>query len=1068
MRRVGIILLLIICSHPLFAKIRVPAADKIRAREFVAAHDSIRRADRDDIILMLLDSAVYYCNKDDFDIAESYAMQSIYVSKNIFGEYGVPYTLSITILGNIYRNTAAYDKAEKCYKEGIHMHRLVFLLDSNPFFYGVSLNNLGLLYSDQGKYKKAIKCFSQALPCVYVRTGPNDSTYCSLLNNLGLAYKNLGDFEKAEYYYSAVLAMPPSVSGANRITSLTGMGVLSCSQGDYKQAEKYYLEAVRFSKEEFGEKSLKYAHATYFLSEMYLNIGDYEKAESYLLTTLQIRKDILGENHDDYAETLRGYSMYLQCIGDYEKAEQLLQQALQICQEVHGERHPMVAAILNDLGIVCEHRNKYKLAEECFIKALDIEKGILRGEHYQMTSTLNNLGMLYLETREYEKAESYLSQSLQITEKAYGKKSPENAMILNNIAYLCSQKGDFKKAEKYYLQALSIDANTKGINSNSYLTTSSNLGWLYYDKKDYSSAKKYFQQNALLYKEHFLSTTNFMSEQQRDHYRGKMRMVYERSCPLLTYRAYPSDASLGCLGYDNELFYKGLLLTTSNAIRRSVLESGDTLLIQQWEMLASMKQQMMVLEEKDPQSPYLEKLRRETESLEKEVTRTSAAYRENLRQWNITWDSVRSVLKPNQVAIEFMSASLKRDSSMYCALLLRDTCSLPIMIPLFEEKEVAGSVDVSTPFAIDRIYAYDGYGKQLSHIVWEKLKPYVRPGDEVFFAPTGVLHLLAIENLPYDNAHTMADIYRMIRLSSTRELVLNKQAISHQQATLYGGIYYQQMDSATMSAMSGKYKQRDMAVSFANDTTKRALANYLPGTKKEIEEIQSILQGQKIEVSIYSNDTACEESVKSLSGKQQNILHLATHGFFWEKSTITFVDAMDCCGLLFAGANMALAGNSARIPKGVDDGILTAKEISLLDFRKADIVVLSACETARGDISGEGVFGLQRAFKMAGAQTILMALWKVDDAATQMLMTSFYRNLSAGQSKREAFRNAQQTVRNYEEKEIVTMNSSYSAADKYKKKGKSVSSENREESAKTIITHPYQSPYYWAGFILLD
>ena len=144
----------------------------------------------------------------------------------------------------------------------------------------------------------------------------------------------------------------------------------------------------------------------------------------------------------------------------------------------------------------------------------------------------------------------------------------------------------------------------------------------------------------------------------------------------------------------------------------------------------------------------------------------------------------------------------------------------------------------------------------------------------------------------------------------------------------------------------------------------------------------------------------------------------------------TTIDPLERCGLLFAGANTALSGRSDRLPQGVDDGVLTAKELSVLDFRNTDIVVMSACETGLGDISGEGVFGLQRAFKMAGVQTIIMSLWKVDDNATQLLMTEFYRNwiLSNGKLfKRAAFRKAQNTVRSR-----------------------------------------YSNPVDWAGFIILD
>jgi CHAT domain-containing protein len=297
------------------------------------------------------------------------------------------------------------------------------------------------------------------------------------------------------------------------------------------------------------------------------------------------------------------------------------------------------------------------------------------------------------------------------------------------------------------------------------------------------------------------------------------------------------------------------------------------------------------------------------------------------------------------------------------------------------------------------------------------------------------------------------------------------------------------------------------------------MAYDLPGTKIEVDSIEFMLKQKHVRVNTYRGRSATEESFKALSGQGKNILHLATHGFYWpekeaqqqkfftQNSTIESdvqqalpIDPLNRCGLLFAGANTALGGHSNRLDKGVQDGILTAKEISALDLRGADIVVLSACETGLGDVSGEGVFGLQRAFKIAGAQTMLMALWKVDDDATRMLTTAFYRYYSQGMSKRQAFRMAQQEVRSYTAEGTVSENNGRSVLhEKYKNKGKmtgqvpqptkgggSVTGDGlrvTEEAPQTTkggtgssevskeggeVSHPYASPYYWAGFILLD
>jgi CHAT domain-containing protein len=223
----------------------------------------------------------------------------------------------------------------------------------------------------------------------------------------------------------------------------------------------------------------------------------------------------------------------------------------------------------------------------------------------------------------------------------------------------------------------------------------------------------------------------------------------------------------------------------------------------------------------------------------------------------------------------------------------------------------------------------------------------------------------------------------------------------------------------------------------------------------EIEDIEALYSNRNIPFITYTDILGSETSVKRLDGQKITNLHIATHGFYWTESELNddkelrklsfigdndrprYVEdkAMTRSGLLFAGANHVLSGQP--VPEGYDDGILTAKEISTLDLRGLDLLVLSACQTGLGEIKGDGVYGLQRGFKMAGAQTIVMSLWKVDDDATKMLMTEFYKRYLSGQSKHEAFLAAQEVVRKF--------------------KGK-IRGEDRN----------FSDPFFWAGFVMLD
>lgn len=218
-------------------------------------------------------------------------------------------------------------------------------------------------------------------------------------------------------------------------------------------------------------------------------------------------------------------------------------------------------------------------------------------------------------------------------------------------------------------------------------------------------------------------------------------------------------------------------------------------------------------------------------------------------------------------------------------------------------------------------------------------------------------------------------------------------------------------------------------VRFSADSLQRAGWKPLPGTKREVDSIDVVCKAHNVKSDIYTATVGNEESFKALSGKKTPIIHIATHGFFFkneerEKNNRFFErmsidhqgprkpdNSMKRSGLIFAGGQRAWLGES--IPEGVEDGILLAEEISTMDLSGTDIVVLSACQTGLGEITSDGVFGLQRAFKKAGVKTIIMSLWSVEDAATSLFMRTFYREWLGGKSKRDAFATAQAATRAY-------------------------------------------------------
>ena len=875
------------------------------------------------------------------------------------------------------------------------------------------------LYYNEGEYEQAIPYAEILVEISKIVFGEKHPSYAASLNNLGLLYAEMGEYSKAESYYLEVLRIRKEVLDENHpdyATSLGKLGNLYCAMGEYSKAESYSLEALRIRKEVLDENHPSYAASLNNLGVLYAEMGEYSKAESYSLEALRILKSVLDENHPDYANSLGNLGNLYGDMGDYSKAESYSLEALRIRKEVLNENHPDYAKTVNNLGLLYVEMGDYSKAESYYMESLRIRKEVLDENHPDYAKTVNNLGNLYLYMGEYSKAESHYMEALRILKTVLDKNHPDYALSLANLGALYVKMGNYSKAEPYFSESFSIDQNR------------------------------------------FLNANAFMTEQQREKYWATMQGKFTRFYPYYTYRYYNEQKSISTSAYNNELFVKGLLLNSSESVKRSILESNDTTLIDLWNKLTTKRQEIQVLQEKDFQSDDLAQLQVEAEQLEKQLTVSSADYRESQTMWQITWDSVRNHLSPDEVAIEYFSAPLSKDSVMYCALLVRHDSELPELIPLFEETEVSAFISSSEGNVTNETYDFHADGDAVSEIVWSKVLPEIKERETVYFAPSGVLHQLAIEYLPYDETRTMADVYNMVRLSSTREIVKNKPQAQYSTATVYGGIQYD-MSAEGLLVESEMYSNLTLLASrsLENDTINRGAVRYLPGTKQEAEHIDALLNGNNILAQLYTATKANEESFKALSGKHTNIIHIGTHGFTWTDSVAkkqdyfaeqmrtldgmkrhrgSVIDPLSRCGLLFAGANIALAGYSNKLPEGVQNGVLTAKEISLIDLRDADLVVLSACETAKGDVTSEGVFGLQRAFKMAGVQTIIMSLWKVDDHATQILMTEFYNNwVGKKQSKREAFRNAQNAVR-------------------YAKDA------NGE--------YLYSKPVYWAGFVMLD
>lgn len=919
--------------------------------------------------------------------------------------------------------------------------------DSLLVYIAKRCESAGHYYFNNKQYSSAIPYYEWSLRVRNSILGETNPDYIEILGLLCSTYRKCGEYTKAEENNLKGLKIIEETYGKHHqkyAYFLRKLGTTYDIMGEHVKAKECYLQALNIYQNISSKNENHYANLLSNLGNVSHRLQQYEDADYYYSLLLSVMKENLGENTIEYANQLVNISYFYIEMGDYYRAFDDLQKAWEIQTSLYEKNNPAFLEVYVAWGYLNYQSNHSSEAIEYYSKALDLIKSLSGEDNLNYAEVLNYLGLSYRGNDQYEEASKCFQKAIDIRSKILGKKMPEDAALLNNLACIYGHFGDYAKEEETLLLAIEIlqSCSEEVADLN---TLRENLGLCYYEQRKYAKAEQYLLPEILLDKDRYVQSLNYLSEKQRELFLKTLNVSFKVIMPRLAYRLYQEKPIISCDAYDNELFFKGALLQSSETIKRSVQESGDTILIRQWNELSELKQTILSIKETNPNSEYINEYELKAEQIEKEITKSSAAYRDNKAMWQITWESVRNHLLKGQVAIEYMVAPFIGDSTMYCALLLRRNSKYPELIPLFEEKEVQSIMNANTE---NQFYSSAYKGQQLSSLVWSKVLPRMKKGETIFFAPSGLLHQLAIEALPYDSTHTMGDVYNMVRLSSTREIILNKSSKEQATATLYGGIQYN-MEADELLAESEAYATMNLLASrgIESDTLNRGSVKYLAGTKREVENISKMLRDNHLQVQLFTSTAANEESFKAISGTHQNILHIATHGFFWTDSTAVkktyftqrkidldikpvgpIINPLSRCGLLFAGANIALQGHSNELPEGVQDGILTAKEISLLDLRDADLVVLSACETGKGEITGDGVFGLQRAFKQAGAQTIIMSLWPVNDAATQMLMTEFYRNwIMDHQAKREAFRNAQNAVR-----------------------------------------AQYKEPVYWAGFIMLD
>ena len=856
----------------------------------------------------------------------------------------------------------------------------------------------------EGKYDEAIPLAERALAMREATLGPEHMDVGESLANLAELYHQHGDYGRAVPLLQRSLGIYEKSLGPEHpfvATVVSNLAVLYADKGDYARAEPLLQRSLAINEKVLGPEHRAVATMLGNLASLYIDKGDYVRAEPLLQRSIAVAKKSQGPAHDVAFLLINLGGVYLEK-GDYARAEPLFQQSLGIYEKALGPEHPSVAYSLNNLARVYQATGDHTRAEPNFQRALRIWEKELGPDHPNVALLLKNLATFYRDKNDFARAEPLFRRALAIFEKASGPDHPLVALTLTGLAILYRMKHDDARAAPLLQRALAAREKSLGPEHPLTAIALNNLADLHLAQNDVPAALEEKRRAASIADRNAVRELAVGADEQRRAYMATLRMP-THSIISLHLQAAPDVREAKELALQTILRRKGLVLdamANSFAMLRERLGAADQSRYDEWVSLGA---QYSTLAQRGPGKRPLDEYRAtlkalddERQKIENELSFRSKELQAQLRP--ITIAEVQAVIPKGAALVElfryqpFMAKEARIEASFgparYVAYVLPHAgeatyADLGEAAPI--EDAVKALRNALSRAATDpKPAASNLYGLVMAPI--QKLLGTTR---HVYLSPDGALNLVPFDAMMDEHGRHLVETHAITYLQSGRDLVrMGNPTSPRENSAVFAGPAYDAGDA------NGPRAQRQFTPLRYSADEGRTIGALLAGTRT--------LEGP----------AATEVAFKALHGPK--ILHVSTHGFF-DRDMATLhaatredpdakprwiENALLYSGLAFAGANRGGAGK--------DDGLLTALEASQLDLRGTKLVVLSACNTGMGQAeNGEGVYGLRRAFSIAGAETVVMSLWQVDARATTDLMKAYHHALAAGGGRAEALRQAQ-------------------------------------------------------------
>ena len=883
----------------------------------------------------------------------------------------------------------------------------------------INLLSIGCLWLPTGIYLDSILS-TPALSSVLIAQSANITDNQETVNRALDLHKS-NKYAEAAKIWETLLEIRKSKYGSESLPASYGynaLGRLYFDQGFYNKAETYIRKALEIQEKQSDTDPLEMVSTVFHLAMVYQTQSLYSEAEPLFQKAISISKEISGKNHVYTAKLYRNLGELYSKQGFYRKAEKLFQRAIEIFKQKFGVTHFQTAKTLQHLADVYMKEWSYAKAAPLYQKVLNIYAKILPENHPETALTLNHLAWVYAEQSLSNKAEPLYRKSLDIYLIAFGKNHPATLISMNNLAIWYMQGDQAQKAEPLLLDVLSNFEKIYGPSHPSTADTINNLAFLYESQGLTKKSAQMLKRGLIIEAELIQREAPFMPRNDRQPFIKSFGFTHEASFSLAS-----SSASGARLALFARLNRQGLLTEIE---KRQALISlfSDEQMKATNELKEVMQQVGSISIAPDQRKALIDR----QEAIEKQLYRLLPELKPRI----VEVDDISRALSSDSVLIEFQrhrhfyanqSVDKRWGDAHYLALVLKSNGTIEAV-----DLGPADLIDENISKAVEGIENQSNDSaalmEKISKIIIDPLLPVTRNTKTWFISPDGELNRLPFAALPIANNSYLSDQVELRLLTTGRELLDLQKPINSAKADVlviadpnYEGVVASKQVVASRSS-------EDTSVKRSAALPTQLKWQRLKATATEGKVIQEIMGGE-----LLMDSEATATMVKKT--RAPKILHLATHAFYLPDQTTNGTSPRSTSkpqrnsseGLstsLLQGespllrSGIALAGANRPNANSNDDGYLTALEVAQLDWDGTDLVVISACESGRGDIrAGEGVYGLKRAIAVAGARSSLLSLWKVDDSATAAFMESFYQRLKEGKGKGQALAETQKEFRDH-------------------------------------------------------